>query len=404
MLSYGDKVYGLRGLLQGMEDTRERPQIGTDVVVGGALVMALARMGSLNALEQCKDSGFWRRWLGGNLPSADTTGRVFAGLDCEKLRDALQQVYSRLKRNKALRPIWGREFALAIDGHESSASYLRCCPKCMRRRVTSKKWGERTQYYHRNVTAMLLTKPFPVLLDVEPQRCGEDEGATAKRLLGRVLECYPRAFSVVVGDSLYAQGPFFRLAREHGKDVVAVLKNGQRDLMEDALALFAREEPVVLQRGRGRRLCWDMEGFTSWPQAGPPVRVVRSLETTTVRSQMTGHEEEERSHWVWVTTLSKERFPTESLVDLAHARWDIENKELNELVTRWHADHLYKHSPVAIVAFWLLVMLAYNLFHAFISLNLKPALRFRRTALHWAQHISAELYQPHSYMLPPVPT
>ncbi len=57
-MSYGDKVYGLRELVEAMEDARERPQIGTDVVVGGTLVMALARMGSLNALEQCKGSGF----------------------------------------------------------------------------------------------------------------------------------------------------------------------------------------------------------------------------------------------------------------------------------------------------------------------------------------------------------
>ncbi|MBI3694809.1 MAG: hypothetical protein HY238_08220 [Acidobacteria bacterium] len=56
------------------------------------------------------------------------------------------------------------------------------------------------QYYHRQVTLMLLAgappgrDPVRLLLDHEPQRAGEDEIATALRLLDRVIAAYPRAF------------------------------------------------------------------------------------------------------------------------------------------------------------------------------------------------------------------
>jgi hypothetical protein len=110
-------------------------------------------MGSLNALEQTKGNAFWKGWLGREgLPSADTMGRVFAQIDSDAIRKALQHIYSRLKRNKVLKPSFGGLFAFIVDGHESSASYLRCCNGCLTRTVNTKD-GDKIQYYHRNVSA-----------------------------------------------------------------------------------------------------------------------------------------------------------------------------------------------------------------------------------------------------------
>ena len=61
----------------------------TSVVFTGAFLMAVARLGSLPALEQDKGS-------------ADTVGRVFALLDQAGLRRLLHGLYDRLKRNKAV--------------------------------------------------------------------------------------------------------------------------------------------------------------------------------------------------------------------------------------------------------------------------------------------------------------
>jgi len=252
--------------------------------------------------------------------------------------------------------------------------------------------GERIQYYHRNVTAMLRAGSRCFILDVESQRRGEDEIATALRLYARLVREYPRAFDVVVVDGLYARAPFFRRVLDSGKDVIAVLKNEERDLMEDARGLFESLSPVEDWQGRVQRLYWDVEGFTSWPQLGRAVRVVRSVERSSIRRQIDDRIEQQQAEWIWVTTLSVQEASTRTVVDLGHGRWSIENEGFNELVSDWHTDHVFRHHPKAMVNFLFIAFLAYNLFHAFVGRNLKPSLRDRFSRLHWARLIMSDLY------------
>ena len=93
-----------------------------------------------------------------------------------------------------------------------------------------------------------------------------------------------------------------------------------------------------------------------------------------------------------MTTLPQQQAPTVRIVNWGHQRWDIENFGFNELVNGWEADHIYKHEAHAIEAFLLMAFLAYNLFHAFLTLNLKPPLRDSQPEKYWARLISAELY------------
>ena len=138
---------------------------------------------------------FWKSWLDGPLCSADSLGRIVASMHSDTLRQGIHRVYDRLKRNEALPDLHGLAVAV-LDGHETSASYHRCCSGCLKRTTGS---GE-MQFYHRNVTLMLLCGAPPdrpavrLLLDLEPLQPGEAELAPALRLLERVLAAYPRAF------------------------------------------------------------------------------------------------------------------------------------------------------------------------------------------------------------------
>ena len=353
--------------------------------------MFLTRLGSLNALVQTRPQRFWTRWLNAALPSADTLGRVAPAIEVAGLRAVHRQVYARLKRSKALPPPAHGLIAAVLDGHESHATFRRHCAGCLARTIHTAA-GDRTQYYHRHVSLQLVGTDWTLLLDAEPQRPGEDEIAAALRLLERTLPAYPRAWDVVVADGLYADPRVFNYVWEHGKDVLAVLKDNHPALLEDARSLFETTAPVS---GRfGSRTCqwWDLAGFTTWPQVAAPIRVVRSLETWTVRRQLDRRVEEEHTEWFWVTTLSPQRAPTGAVVQLGHARWAIENAGFNELVTRWHADHIYRHEPTALLVFTLLAMLCLNVFLAFYRRDLKPAARQAVSRLHVARQITSELY------------
>ena len=385
--------------LEAIRDGRTQGRIPTSVIVRAVLAMGLCRLGSLNALGQTKDSPLWRRWLGRALPSPDTIGRVACLVDVEPLRALGHHLYERLKRGKALTPPPHGLLALVLDGHETHATYKRHCPGCLER-IIHTAHGDRIQYYHRLVDASLVTAEGHLLLDAEPILPGEDEVAVALRLLDRLVGDYPRAFDVVQGDALYADPRFFNWALDHRKHAMAVLKNDRRDLLQDAQRLFEDQPPCVVQEASPRRECWDLEGFTTWPQVQVPVRVVRSHETRAVRRQLDGKTQEEVTDWYWVTTLGARLAPTGAVVQMGHNRWGIENEGFNELVNQYHANHVYRHEPTAMLVFWLLTQLSLNVFTAFFRRNLKPAARAAVSMLHVARLLLAELYQP----MPRAPT
>jgi hypothetical protein len=397
LIAYSEKVFQLsHAVVAGVGDRRPQPRIPVSHVVKSVAVLFWTRMGSLNALELTAHSNFFRRWLGQPVCSADSVGRITSLMDAEGLRRSLHHIYDRLKRNKALPDQRGLAVAV-LDGHESHASYRRHCGGCLERTLRSGN-TERTQYYHRQVTLMLLPAarpgcdPVRLLLDLEPQRAGEDEVSTALRLLERVMGSYPRGFDLVLADALYSTAPVFNFLLARGKHVLTVLKDDRRNLYQDAAALFAAFPPVEgIYRSR-KCLWWDFPGLLSWPQVNAPVRVLRSQETRTVRRQLNGNDEVLTSDWIWVTTLAAASAPTASVVGFGHQRWDIENHGFNELVNGWHADHVYKHDPNAIECFLLLAFLACNLFQAFFALNLKPQIRKGRTRAFWTRLMAAELH------------
>lgn len=406
LIAYAEKIFHLSGtIVAGVVDRRQQPRIPTSRVVHSVAALFWARLGSLNALELAANSNFFRCWLGQSVCSADSVGRVTALMDAEGLRSGLHHLYDRLKRNKAL-PDQGGLGVAVLDGHESHASYRRQCPGCLQRTIRTGQ-TERIQYYHRQVTLMLLPAarpgchPVRFLLDHESQRAGEDEVATALRLLERVLGSYPRGFDLVLADALYSTAPLFNFCLARGKHVLTVLKDDRRNLYQDATALFAAF-PAAQGSFRSRKcLWWDFPGLLSWPQVNTPVRVIRSQETRTVRRQLDGKNETLTSDWIWVTTLPEPSVPTGRAVALGHQRWDIENHGFNELVNGWHADHIYRHDPNAIDCFLLMAFLACNIFQAFFALNLKPQIRKGRTRAFWSSLMAAEILDGVNPTLPP---
>jgi hypothetical protein len=354
--------------------------------------MFLSRRGSLNALGQTKPSRFWSRWLGRAMPSADSIGRVCALMDATHVRALFHQVYSRLKRMKALEPPGHGLMLAVVDGHETTASRKHCCPECCQR-ILHTQQGDVVEYYHRYAVLRLVGRDLSLMLDAEPVRPGEDELAASRRLLERALEMYPRAFDVVAGDALYANTAWFSFIVGRGKHALAVLKDNRPNLLGDAHTLFGvLPASVDLCTGKVRHRYWDSDRFTSWPELAPQVRVVRSLENRIVRRQLDKQEEELTSEWMWVTTLAPSEASTEAVADMGHERWSIENQGFNELANRWHADHVYKHQPTALLIFFLFALLCLNVFMVFYRRNLKPAARRMVSTLHVAQLIAAELY------------
>lgn len=397
---YVDKVFHFGELIGMLHDSRVKPMISTAAVWSSAFFMFATRRGSLNAAE-----ADWRMprpakaLLGPQPPSADTVGRVFTQMDSDELRQMLCRINHQLKRNKALATSGPLVFA-AVDGHEFFASRHRHCSECLQR--TLEIGGvEVVEYYHRGVACHLIGFDLPLPLDVEMLRPGEGEVVAAKRLLERVFQSYGRFFDAIVGDGIYMEAPFFNFCLEHGKDVLAVLKDDRRLLLQDAQGLFAQMPPQECQDGRRSIRYWDVEGFTSAEGVQQPLRVLHTEETETVRTRVKGewiHKTETHS-WYWASTIKQEIASSRWLWHAGHHRWDIENDLFNTLATHWGLDHCFKHDAKAILNFVLTLFTAFVLMESFFQRNLKQPCRARLTLI----GLAGKLYQTLTTTEPRVP-
>jgi hypothetical protein len=388
MLAYSQKIFGLVDLLEGMKDGREKPEIPAHVFPKTLLILWLTRQQSLNALDQFRTQSSFRRFLRHPMPSGDQVANVTEVLDIPGLRRILGHMYHRVVRNKVLQATCGHRLAV-VDGHEINCSYVRCCSACQQR-IIKVNGEKRTQYYHRAVVFMLTSPSFFFLLDIELQRPGEDEGTAALRLIERVLQQHPRSFDILLGDGLYPQARLFKLLRRYDKHALVVLKDERRDILKDARSLFGPKPTVTCRKNGVHYQCWDVAHLDSWDSYPEKVRLVRSIETTTIRERKKKSAKREQiSEWIWVTTIPSTEVPTTDIVLFGHERWRIENEGFNELSNQWHADHYFHHHPVSIMAFWLSLFIAHAVFHCFMR-NLKPAIRQGHTLIFWALCILAE--------------
>lgn len=379
-----------------MRDSRPKPQIKTSVIVRALFLLFACRFSSFNDFEQQRNRRRLRRFLGRKLPCADELGYVSERFELDSLREVLSHLYATLRRKKILRPRSGLMLA-NIDGHELRPSYSRCCQKCLQRRVRCGS-QEKIQYYHRIVVLHLVGENFEFFFDAEMVEPGEDEIAAALRLIERVLERHPRCFAVLAGDALYLRPSVIDLLTAHGKHLVAVLKENQPELLDEAGRLLPQAEPSTHtfklpseKQPRSVELR-EADGFTT-ESITTALRIVEAREsgkrTRRVGSQRI--EEHFRTRWLWATTMPASLLPAASVLLFGHDRWKIENEGFNELVTRWHADHCFHHHPTSILALWLILFIAHAVFRAFYSRNLKPAVRHGRTALYFAKCIEASL-------------
>jgi hypothetical protein len=237
---------------------------------------------------------------------------------------------------------------------------------------------EVTEYYHRGVVAHLIGLPLPIVLDIEMIHPGEGEIVAARRLLPRLVERYDRFFNAIEGDALYFDSALFELCGKHHKYILAVLKQNNPALLEDARAVLAGEPDLVRQEKRRLIRYWDQEEFTSGA-AGQPLRVVRTEEIWTPRERVAGKwvVREKTSNWFWGTTIPQDVMPARQIAQAGHERWSIENRIFNDMGAHWGLDHCFHHDPAAILNFILIMFIAHTLVACFHRLNMKEPVRGR---------------------------
>jgi len=372
VIKYSNKHFDLFDLINNITDARQKPQIACSDIAASILSILFCSLGSLNKFNTSRDISYVLD-IAAKVPSSSTVARSSDTMDLDAIREILKSIYLKAKRKKMIEPFNGRYIGI-IDGHEICSSDIHWCKACSIRNVSKIEGEAKLNYYHKYVAFILAGKRFAFMLDIEPVWPDEGELSAAYRLLERVCRAYPKAFDAVVADGLYLKGTVFNLLASHGKYAAAVLKDESRQLYDEAASLCSIIDPVVYADENTTYKVFDHTISGLWDGYDKPVRVLRSEETKTARhhSKEPGKWEtvKEKADWYWVTNLPSV-VGLKNAVSILHSRWQIENKCFGEIVDTWKADHVYRHSQNAIVAFILFLFIVLNIFNIFFARNIK---------------------------------
>jgi len=387
-LKYAIGVFSLRKLLGGIADRRREPDIPTFDVVIALFHTALLRIPSINALEGDLGEADFQRLLGKRPKqgvkrfSAEVVSNTLDQLELKDVRRSNVSVIKKAERNKAFREGWhGALRFVAIDGWEPFCSYHRHCSHCLTRKVVVKRASgeteEVTQYYHRYVVAMLIDGQMDMTLDIEPVMTAdlrkgplkgeqhEGELTAAKRLIRRVNRTFPWV-DVVVGDALYANGPFLTLVKELKMGAVIIAKKDGDEPLKEALAIWGDSPPLkVIDDGASRERIelWDVKEIETLESYSGRIRVVRG--------RVTKSKGKKPSTWCMLVTGKAGKLSARQVLAAARGRWHIENTGFHQWVSHWNLSHVFRHTANALMAILCIWMMVFNLLQLFIYRRLK---------------------------------
>jgi hypothetical protein len=158
-----------------------------------------------------------------------------------------------------------------------------------------------------------------------------------------------------------------------GWGVVSVLKQERYDIYQEATALTRGQTPQRLQwEDRTIELREAKELWFTDAAIGP-MRVVLAEEQWPAVRRVGGRKtvEDQESSWRWLASRELDGYPAPVIWKIGHQRWGVENHAFNELTQSHHLEHCPHHEPVAILAWLLILVLAFNVFEWFARLHSK---------------------------------
>ena len=398
-MAYGRKVFDLGSRLGRVVDARRAPRTAAGLVAAAVFYTGLLRIRSFNALEpRLRERPFLR--LVGAAPerlclcSVDTLARSLSQMGLDSVRAVLIEMVQKAERNKVFREGWhGALRYVAIDGSEPFCSRHRHCPECLVRRVSVKdKDGtikKVPEYYHRYAVALLIDERFDLVLDIEPVlpkdlrplvvkgkgptarlvKTALDEGelTAATRLVKRVRQTF-HWIDVVVGDALYANGPFLTTLDSLGLGAVIIARKETDEPLREALHLWKGQAPYKMvedDKAHERIALWDCRDLETLSTYEGKIRCVRGC-VSRLR-----HPEQPPSTWCMLVTGKATRLAPEKVLAIARARWHIENTGFHQWTTCWRLGHVFRHHPDALRSLFWLFLAAYDLLTLFQYLQLR---------------------------------
>lgn len=385
LCNYCNRVYDLNQKISQISDGRVDPEIKLPPVILIVILSLMSGLHSFSAMgEAVKDGDFDKFFSNTKLPSDDTIKDVLRKLNLEDLREIAASIVQKARYNQALKSntIEGMK-VVAIDGtHIFSMSSERLGENAQKREYKDEEGNITAVEYEENaVGASYVGEGISLPLKLKRRPQGEGELTTAKKLVDDLNRDHYQYCDVIVGDSLYINGPFINRVLSNNKEVIVRVKQ-ENNLKENAEGLFKGKAPDHTYENvtpKDKRIVsgilydleiWEEENFI-WSSVEKPLRVLKVKETKKKVNASGEVLEKETQICYFATTMEKSRVDAFTVWKIAHRRWDEENGIFHWLKTNWDLDRRYSHEPEIIQAMYYLYVIAYSLFLLYIHRNLR---------------------------------
>lgn len=314
----------------------------------------------------------------------------------ETLDLMLQSICRKMKRSKMLSLGVSGLHVVAIDGTEFFRSEAIHCDDCMEVHLSD----GTVQYVHRGVFMQHVgtkLKPFlaaePILpkdkSEEDSQPGHEGELTAAKRLLSRVVRQYGKRFiDIVTLDAIYMNKPFFQHCIALNLDAVARVKNERTQLYKEIESLCELTKPYkgYDQTEGVAYTIYEIEAIHLSIGWDIPLVGYKIIETDSSGTQT----------FLCATTALD--VDANIIRRIVHQKWGIENNGYRELKQNWQMEHNFHHHQVATWAIILTMLIAYNLFYAYVYRNMKTYRIYGLTQKQIVSEFIFSYFSLHTYL------
>jgi len=286
----------------------------------------------------------------GNVPTDNHVRSLLDPAPPERLHGAYRGLLCILEGGGALERyrVLGGRMLVALDGTDFHSSEKISCPDCL---ITRHKDG-RTVFSHKAVTPVIVAPGVRQAVPLRPEFVAPQDGAVkqdceinaSKRWLDDMAHWLREARAVLLGDDLYAHGPFCRKVMLHGLHFIfTCLRESHKAAYEWLDLLEPCDFQTVSETRRdddGHKRTWTVRFAKGVPLSGEDGALrVNWLELT-----VTDAKGRQTYRNCWATDLDVDAGNALELAACGRSRWTIENGNNNTLKTKgYHLDHNFGH-------------------------------------------------------------
>jgi len=258
------------------------------------------------------------------LPHYDTLNDYLELLAPEELEGIRDSMINRLLSGRALEKyrLPNNKWSVIVDGTGLFTFHEKHCEHCLRRETTNPKTGEKTTIYmHHVLEAKLHVGDMVFSLESEFIE-NESENVSKQdcelkafyRLAGKLKRKYPRLPICIIGDSLYACDPVFKLCEGNKWEYLIRFKEGSIPTVAEEIEALKRIEGAIES---------DRSGTCQYANS-----VVARCREVNFLIQKEETENGSRQY-TFLTSMHITKGNAGKLAEAGRSRWKIENEGFN---------------------------------------------------------------------------